>query len=93
MSKSSTQMFDDMTSMVSQHLYVSQTTQITTDSIQANFLKNNISAFENSQSLLDCQINVPSFSDLLSNSGSSNQIVTQKVMKNEKIYFYLLNFK
>ena len=65
--------------MMSKHLYVSQTTQITTGSVSATFSKNNVSELDNSQGIQDCQITVPSFSDLLSTSGSSNQIVTQKV--------------
>ena len=72
-------MFNDLTSMMSKHLYVSQTTQITTGSVSATFSKKNVSELDNSQGIQDCQINVPSFSDLLSSSGSSNQIVTQKV--------------
>ena len=72
-------MFSDITSMMSKHLYISQATQITTGSIQANFLKNNVSALDNSQGVQDCQIFVPSFSELLSNTDRSSQLITQKV--------------
>ena len=86
--RNTNQMFDDLTSMIASHLYTSQTTEIKTDSIQANFEKNNISSLNNLQSIQGCRISIPSFCDLLSNNDCLNQIVTQKVT--ETIKFYII---
>ena len=61
----SEQMIDSLTSMISTHLYVSQVTQIKTGSIEANYLKNNISDLNPLQFIQDSKITISSFCDLL----------------------------
>ena len=75
-------MIEQMTKMVSKHLVTSQTTDIKTLKMMANFEKNNISALKTSFDIQDGQVNLPSFCDLLINvplADCKNKIVTQKV--------------
>ena len=72
-------MFDSVTSIISSHLYTSQAIQVKTKSIQADYIKNNVSALNNLHNVQDCQINIPSFCDLLNSDSCSSGIITQKV--------------
>jgi hypothetical protein len=71
--------------MITNQMYVSQNIDIKTNSMEVNFVKNNISHLAASKTIQDNEINFSSYCDLLlsssSTSGSScnNQIITQKV--------------
>ena len=91
--KSSNDMIDEMTKMVSNHLVSNQSTEIKTLNMLVNYEKNNVSALKTSFDMDDGQVSLPSFCELLSNvpgADCQNQIVTQKVKKNFKknSYFY-----
>ena len=81
----SDRMINDLTKIISTHLYVIKFTQIKTTSIEANYLKNNISDINPLQSIQDNQISISSLCDLL-NSDCSNRIITQKVINLKLIY-------
>ena len=76
---SSNAMLDQLTSIIINHLYVSQSTQIQTNSIQVNYYRDNISLASNKISLQDSEIKFTSFCDLLGSSSCNNRIITQKV--------------
>jgi hypothetical protein len=84
---SSNSMLNDLTSIIVDHLYVSQVTQIQTNSIQVNYYRDNISLASNQMNLQDSQIKLTSFCDLLGSSACNNRIITQKVN------FLKINFK
>ena len=71
-------MLNGLTSIISTHLYVGQTTQVKTGSIEVGYKKNNISTVSNELGIQNCQIVIPSFCNLL-NSACENRIITQKV--------------
>jgi hypothetical protein len=77
----SNEMLDELTSIVINHLYVSQVTQIQTNSIQVNYYKENISLISNQLSVQDSVIKLTSMCDLLGSSSCKNRILTQKVFK------------
>ena len=87
----SEKMIDSLTSMISTHLYVSQSTQIKTASIEANYLKNSISDINPLQSIQDNRISISSLCELL-NSDCSNRIITQKVINLKLFSAVLPNF-
>jgi hypothetical protein len=62
-----------------QQMYVTQSTQIKTGSIEAKYLKNNMSSIDTSQMIQDSQFSISSFNDLL--NVSTPLIVNQKVNK------------
>ena len=69
--------------MISNHISSNQSTEIKTLNMLVNIEKNNISALKSSINMNDCQVNLPSFCDLLVNirdSHCENKIVTQKVI-------------
>ena len=66
-----------MTSLVLGQMYVTQQTQIKTASIEANYVKNNMSLIDTQQSINECQLGISSFNDLLNTT--SQLIVNQKV--------------
>ncbi len=72
-------MIESLTSMMSSLMCVDQSTQIKTSSIEANFLKKNISMMDSQQTFQDCKIEIPSFCNLL-NSPCENRVITQKVL-------------
>ena len=78
---SSNQMLNTLTSIISSQMYVNQQVQIKTNSIEANYMKANISTFNTQQSIESSQINIPSFcGDLLNQSPNcANRILTQRV--------------
>ena len=75
-------MFDDMTQMITKHLALDQSTEIRTPNLQLNFQKSNVSTIQTSFSMQDGAVNLPSFCDLLSNTGGDcqNSIIIQKSM-------------
>ena len=75
----SNQMINNLTNIISSHLYVGQSINVKSGSIQADFQKNNISSLRNLQNIQDSQIKIPSFCDLLKTT-CSDQIITQKVI-------------
>ena len=79
MMASSNKLLNDLTSIIVDHLYVSQVTQIQTDSIHVNYYRDNISLASNQMNLQDSQIKLTSFCDLLGSSSCNNRIITQKV--------------
>lgn len=78
----SNEMLDELTSIVINHLYVSQVTQIQTNSIQVNYYKENISLISNQLSVQGSEIKLTSMCDLLGSSSCNNRILTQKVYLN-----------
>ena len=60
---------------------MNQTTEIRTPSILATYQKNNVSALKTTFNMSDGEINLPTFCDLLSNTGNDCQssIIIQKV--------------
>ena len=93
MMASSNSMLDDLTSIIVDHLYVSQTTQIQTNSIQVNYYRDNISLASNQMTLQDSQIKLTSFCDLLGSSSCNNRIITQKVNFLNKNWILISNFE
>ena len=79
----STKIYDDITSMIIDQLYVGQSIQMKNTLYQINYEKNNInnSNLITQKNLQDCQIIIPSFCALL-NLACSNRIITQKVIFN-----------
>ena len=80
-------MLETLTAMISTHLYVSQNTQIKTASIEANYLKNNVSLLSANQPIQDSKIIIPSFCDILK-SNCTSRILTQKVISSTLNYTY-----
>ena len=76
-------MFDSLTSMISSQMYVGQSIQLKTASIEVNLLKSNISKMDRVQTVQDCKIQIEaSFCDLINSINKmdcSNSILTQKV--------------
>jgi len=73
-------LFDDMTNIIAGHLYVSQSLQFKTDSIQVEFVRNNMSNMSTSLNMQDARINVVSYCDMMPNANCSNRILTQRVI-------------
>ena len=69
-------------------MHVGQVTDINTASIQANYIKNNVSQLNTQQIMDNSQINIPSFCDLLASSNCQSAILTQKVIF---FLFYFFN--
>jgi hypothetical protein len=99
----SNKIVEKLTTMISTQMYVSQNFDIKTKSMEAKFVKNNVSLMSSIKKIQDIEINFSSFCDLLLTSytsGSScnnNQIITEKVkllisllFRNSK--FSILNF-
>ena len=74
--------------MISNQMHVGQVTDINTASIQANYIKNNVSQLNTQQIMDNSQINIPSFCDLLASSNCQSAILTQKVIF---FLFYFFN--
>ena len=79
--------FDALTSMISNQMYVSQSTEIKTGSIQANYLKGNISSLNNLLNIQDSSIEISSFCDLL--ISSCDKIITQRVIRKIKTQAFI----
>ena len=75
------ELLDDLTKIIIPHLYVSQSLQIMTDSIQVYIVRNNITNMNMYIDMQDAQIKVPSYSNLMISVNCSDQIVTQRVIK------------
>lgn len=75
---SSNDMFNTMTTVLSKQMYLGQSTQIKSASIQVDYIKNNVSNMNTSQIVSDCQIKVPAFCDMIG-SNCQGKIITQKV--------------
>ena len=73
-------MLDDLTSMVLDHLSTSQSTDIITNSIRVNYMKENASVISNQMSIDNSKIIVPSMCDLLSNTISGNKTCADKTV-------------
>jgi hypothetical protein len=74
------QNFDTLTELFSSQMFVGQTIQVKTASIEANYFKsNNISALNTNQNVQDCSIKFTSFCDLI-NQNCSNRTITQNVI-------------
>ena len=84
-------LFDDMTNIIADHLYVGQSLQFKTDSIQVEFVRNNMSNMSTSINMQDAQINVVSYCDMLLNANCSNRILTQRVTLFSKFRYLLRN--
>jgi hypothetical protein len=93
MMASSNSMLNDLTSIIVDHLYVSQVTQIQTNSIQVSYYRDNISLASSQLNLQDSQIKLTSFCDLLGSSSCNNRIITQKVKNLKKLKFETSSFK
>ena len=78
------EIFNRLTSMITLQMYVTQETQIKTGSIEAKYLKNNMSLIDTTQMIQDSQFSISSFKELL--SVSTPLILNQKV---EKIIFLI----
>ena len=81
----SNKILDKLTTMTLLQMYVGQTTQITTGSIEAKYLKNNMSLINTTQIIQDSLFSITSFSDLI--NVSSPLIINQKVIL--EIFFLL----
>ena len=75
----SNQLFNDMTFIVASHLYVSQSLQIKTDSIELDFVRNNMTSLNTTTIVQDAQIKVASYCGLMPNANCSDRILTQRV--------------
>ena len=79
MTTSSNALLDDLASILINHLYVSQVTQVQTQSIQAYFYRENISLAKTQLNSQGSQIKFSSFCELLGSVSCNNRILTQKV--------------
>jgi len=78
---STNSMLSQLTSIIINHMYVSQSTQIQTNSIQANYYRENISLVSNQLNAQGSKIILNSMCNLF-----NNRILTQKVNdQNDKI--------
>ena len=83
----SSQMLLDMTSMINDHLALSETAQIKTPSVEINFVRNNITNLEKVINIQGSKINLPSFCDLIaSNDSCESTIIRQQVISVLKIF-------
>lgn len=71
----------DLTTIISDHLIVSQSTQIKTQSLQANYAKNYASQLDNHFVLQDCEIVTPSLCDLAEIDDDCNKKVLIQQVK------------
>ena len=79
----SNRIMNDLTSIISEHLVVSQSTQIQTQSLQANYVKDYAARFVSSFNLHDCEINIPDLCDLAPMGNDCSQtILMQQVSDN-----------
>ncbi len=89
-------MLESLTQIISKHLYVGQSFQIKSPSIQVNILKNNVSLLNTTQVMGDSTIKIPSFCDLLALDSSldcQSSNIIQKVTLSlilENLYFNAL---
>ena len=75
-------MLESLTQIISKHLYVGQSFQIASPSIQVSLIKNNVSILNTTQVMGDSTIKIPSFCDLLAFDSSldcQNSNIIQKV--------------
>jgi hypothetical protein len=75
-------MLESLTQIISKHLYVGQSFQIASSSIQVSLIKNNVSILNTTQVMGDSTIKIPSFCDLLALDSSldcQNSNIIQKV--------------
>ena len=79
MTNTTNEILNKLSSMILLQMYVSQATEIKTGSIEAKYLKENMSLIDTSQRIQDSQFSITSFSDLL--QISTPLIVNQKVRK------------
>ena len=82
MTRKANTMLQTLTQVITKQIFVGQTLKITNPSMEVNFVKNNISLLNTTQTLGDSQIKIPSFCDLLSSSNGNCQssVITQKVI-------------
>jgi len=91
-------MFDSLTQIISKQLYVGQSFQISSPSIEVNYMKTNVSLLNTTQVLGDSQIKIASFCDLLASDPSLNcqsstiiqKVTSFKYYKKFKFFFSLL---
>ena len=74
-------MFDIMTPIISQHIYVSQQMEIQTTNIEVIHFKQNASLMPNQFKNKDNQISFTLFCDLLNSLSCSNRTITQSHYK------------
>jgi hypothetical protein len=79
MTNTTNEILNKLSSMILLQMYVSQATEIKTGSIEAKYLKDNMSLIDTTQRIQDSQLSITSFSDLL--QISTPLIVNQKVRK------------
>jgi hypothetical protein len=80
-------MLESLTQIISTHIYVGQSFQITSPSIQVNLVKNNVSLLNTTQVMGDSTIKIPSFCDLLA-SDSSLDCQSSNII--QKVTFFLI---
>ena len=82
MTQSANSMLDVLSQIISNQIYIGQSLQIVNPQIQVDFLKNNVSLLNTTQSLWDSQIKLPSFCDLIALSFTINcqsSVIIQRV--------------
>ena len=71
----------DMTSMINDHLAISETAQIKTPSVEINFVRNNITNLDKFINIQGSRISLPSFCEMIANNDScESTIIRQQVI-------------
>lgn len=76
-------MLDTISQIISKQTYIGQSLEIENPQIKVNFVKNNVSLLNATQSLGDSEIKISSFCDLLASISASNcqsSIISQRVI-------------
>jgi hypothetical protein len=84
----SNRIMNDLTSIISDHLVVSQSTQIQTQSLQATYVKDYAARFVSSFSLHDCEINIPDLCDLAAIGNDCSQTILMQQVSDGKNPFF-----
>ena len=79
--QTSSQLIYDITSMVTDHLGISEAAQIKTSSVEIKFSRNNATNLEKIVNIQNAKISLPSFCDLIaSNDSCESTIIRQQVI-------------
>lgn len=71
--------YNRLFTIINSHLHFGQSIQVETPSIQAYYVKNNVSMLSNELSVQNCKITIPSFCSLLNSECDVNKTITQNV--------------
>ena len=79
MTSMSIDIIEKITQMISMQMYIGQETTLKSKSLEAAYVKNNVSLLPTTNSIQNNTLSFGSYCDLLSSSDCKNKILTQKV--------------